>query len=87
MGHFACFLPLTSPLREKTEAQRGVAKPVNGQSWDGAKPGWSDSPRPPMARGTPPHARVLGPSRDGVRFSAEPVLLAARMWGKRKTSN
>lgn len=37
IGRFTCFLPLTSPLQEKTEAQRGAAKPAMGRV------GWSQA--------------------------------------------
>lgn len=40
-----------------------------------------------IACSTRPHAQALWPSRGGVRVSAEPVLLAAQMWGQRKTSH
>lgn len=74
---FHVFSPSHIPPPGENRGPERRGKACNGQSWDGAKPSWSDSPRHHMACGTPPHAQVLRPSRGGVKFSAEPVLLAA----------
>lgn len=85
IGHFTCFLPLTSPLQKKTEAQRGVAKPVTGRV--GMEPNLAGMTALATTLPAAPLPMPVWPSRGGVRFSAEPVPLAAQRWGKRKTSH